>query len=76
MRCIPAHELYRSIGPWAKNGDLWNVVWTMLPPIVERTLSAGDQVWMQVRMPREVKCYRLGPFCTALCSCRCETYIP
>ena len=20
---------------WAKNGDLWNVVWTMLPPIVE-----------------------------------------
>ena len=20
---------------WAKNGDMWNVVWTMLPPIVE-----------------------------------------
>ena len=57
---------------WAKNGDLWNVVWTTLPPIVE-SCQQLTKCGCKSDCHGRCTCYRLGLFCTALCSCRCET---
>ena len=57
---------------WAKNGDLWNVVWTTLPPIVE-SCQLLTKWGCKSDCHGRCTCYRLGLSCTALCSCRCKT---
>ena len=57
---------------WAKNGDMWNVVWTMLPPIVE-SYQQVTKCGCKSEFHGTCKCYHLGLSYTALCSCRCET---
>ena len=56
---------------WANNGDLWNVVWTTFPPIVE-SCQQLTKCGCKSDCHGRCKCYRLGLSCTALCSCRCE----
>ena len=57
---------------WANNGDLWNVVWTTLPPIVE-SCQQLTKCGCKSDCHGRCKCHRLGLSCTALCSCRYET---
>ena len=59
---------------WAKNGDniMWNVVWTMLPPIVE-SYQQVTNCGCKSECHGTCKCYHIGLSCTALCSCKCET---
>ena len=57
---------------WANIGDLWNVVWTTLPPIVE-SCQQLTKCGFKSDCHGRCTCYRLGLFCTALYSCRCET---
>ena len=56
----------------AKNGDIWNVVWIMLPHIVESCQQVTKCGCMSECHGR-CKCYRIGLSCTTLCSCRCAT---
>ena len=57
---------------WAKNGDLWNVVWTTLPPFVE-SCQQLTKCGCKSDCHGRCKCYRRGLSCIALCSCRYET---
>ena len=57
---------------WAKNGDLWNVVWIMFPPIVESCQQATKR-GCKSECHGRCKWYRFGLSCTVLCSSRCET---
>ena len=52
---------------WAKNGYLWNVVWTTLPHIVE-SCQQLTKCGCKLDCHGRCKCYRLGLSCTALCS--------
>ena len=44
---------------WAKNGDLWNVVWTTLPPIVE-SCQQLTKCGCKSDCHGRCTCYRLG----------------
>ena len=57
---------------WAKNGDLCNVVWTMLPSNVE-SCQQFTKCGCKSDCHGRCNCYRLGLSSTALCSCRYET---
>lgn len=57
---------------WTKKDDLWQVLWTNLPPIAEscqQLTKCGCKLQCHVG---RCKCYRFGLICTTLCSCRCE----
>ena len=53
---------------WAKNGEMWHVGWTMLPPIVE-SCQQLTMCGCKSECHGRCKCYRLRLSCTALCSC-------
>jgi len=56
---------------WFKQGDIWQIHWTDLPPIAvscQQLTKCGCQKGCHNRC----KCYRCGLPCTALCSCICQ----
>ncbi|RXN30245.1 Venom prothrombin activator pseutarin-C non-catalytic subunit [Labeo rohita] len=56
---------------WQKDGQIWQVLWTTLPPIAqtcEQLTKCGCKTECQGRC----KCYRFGLKCTQLCACACE----
>ncbi|KAJ8372700.1 hypothetical protein AAFF_G00277690 [Aldrovandia affinis] len=56
---------------WTKKGDLWQIVWTELPPIAE-SCQQLTKCGCKSECCSRCKCYCFGLTCTALCSCRCE----
>ena len=73
--CLYSHSIMRQSETqspadwgWAKNGDMWNVVWTKLPCIVES--QQVTKCGCKSECHGTCQCYGLGLSCTALCSCR------
>ena len=68
--CQPETQTPENWG-WTKKGDLWQIVWTELPPIAE-SCQQLTKCGCKSECCSRCKCYRFGLTCTALCSCRCE----
>ena len=68
--CQPEMQTPANWG-WTKKGDLWQIVWTELPPIAE-SCQQLTKCGCKSECCSRCKCYRFGLTCTALCSCRCE----
>ena len=56
---------------WIKKGDMWQIVWTDLPPIAE-SCQQLTKCGCKTECRGRCKCYKFGLECTALCSCKCE----
>ncbi|KAJ8364285.1 hypothetical protein SKAU_G00131160 [Synaphobranchus kaupii] len=55
---------------WTKQGDLWQIFWTVLPPIAQRCQQL-TKCGCKTECSGRCKCYRFGLPCTALCNCKC-----
>ena len=56
---------------WKKDGEVWQVIWTTLPPIVQ-TCEQLTKCGCKTECRGRCKCYRFGLKCTQLCACECE----
>ena len=56
---------------WNQKGDIWQICWTMLPPIAA-SCQELTQCSCKKGCNRRCKCFRSGLACTALCSCVCQ----
>ena len=68
--CQPEPQTPANWG-WTKKGDLWQIVWTELPPIAE-SCQQLTKCGCKLECCGRCKCYCFGLTCTALCSCTCE----
>ncbi|KAJ8351997.1 hypothetical protein SKAU_G00234730 [Synaphobranchus kaupii] len=55
---------------WTKQGDLWQIFWTVLPPIAQ-SCQQLTKCGCKTECSGRCKCYRFGLPCTALCNCKC-----
>ena len=57
---------------WAKRGDDWEVVWTMLEPI-SKSCRELTKCGCNTECGARCKCVKNGLCCSLLCSCPCQT---
>ena len=56
---------------WQKDGEVWQVFWTTLPPIAQ-SCQQLTKCGCKTECRGRCKCYRFSLKCTQLCACKCE----
>ena len=56
---------------WKKQDDMWQMFWTVLPPIAQSCRQL-TKCGCKTECSGRCKCYRFSLPCIALCSCNCD----